>query len=821
MKQNQSVDPSRLHTRASRELVLRFGLNKGLSSGAKSIDTHSSKSLREEDAPELDDILLQLENPSSPATTKFVSILVGLSQLASKYKNGAEVSVDDLDQIIEAFAADFADGSFDGKGSDGKPITIGSGASQITFSGDPLATVLLPAIISFVQEGGTLSVGIPTKTPPPILLPSEISSQIQFAGNTPIASSDFGTSSASFTYPSSTYNFTLGQSISPINPVVSGASFNSCSANPTLPTGLTISNDCVITGTPQSASIQSHTITASFSSGTISSTITINVIDPNAPPTAFSYSVTNATLLQNQAISALSPNILGIVNSYSVSPSLPTGLNLNTTTGVISGTPTSVQGSITYTITATNTFGSTTTSIQFAVLIPPPSNLSYPSSNFSFYKSSTITNQSPSVTGTVTSYTVSPSLPVGLSLNATTGVLSGIPTTLQSSSPYTITATNSTGTASTTIQISVVIPPPSGLSYPSSEYQLKQGSSICATSILPTVTGDSISFSISPILPEGLSLNTSTGEITGSPSAAYSTTAYSPTLHTVTATNSTGSTTTTITLSVESIFQFSNAGQTGRTGPTQAQVNTAYSCTSLKSAVTINTQGIQEWSVPSNGTYRMEVVGAQGGSNSAAGGKGARMIGDFSLTSGTVLNILVGQSGNGSGSGNRGGGGGSFVWRKSDNTLLIAAGGGGGAGGSGSAGMDAVTGTSGTTLRDGSGTPGTAGSGATNGAGWLTNGGSISSGSAAIKASGGGVGGAGYAGNEATHFGGFGGGGGGGGAPSTTNNAGGGGGYSGGAGDEGAGGIGGGGGGSYNSGTNQSNTSAYQLGHGFVKITKL
>jgi hypothetical protein len=56
------------------------------------------------------------------------------------------------------------------------------------------------------------------------------------------------------------------------------------------------------------------------------------------------------------------------------------------------------------------------------------------------------------------------------------------------------------------------------------------------------------------------------------------------------------------------------------------------------------------------------------------------------------------------------------------NTVVIAAGGGGGSGGSSSAGMDAVVGTSGTTLRNGSGTPGSLGSGATNGAGWLSNG---------------------------------------------------------------------------------------------------
>ena len=42
------------------------------------------------------------------------------------------------------------------------------------------------------------------------------------------------------------------------------------------------------------------------------------------------------------------------------------------------------------------------------------------------------------------------------------------------------------------------------------------------------------------------------------------------------------------------VYSFTNAGATGRTGPTQAQVNTAYSGTTLANAVTINTQGIQD-----------------------------------------------------------------------------------------------------------------------------------------------------------------------------------------------------------------------------------
>ena len=58
---------------------------------------------------------------------------------------------------------------------------------------------------------------------------------------------------------------------------------------------------------------------------------------------------------------------------------------------------------------------------------------------------------------------------------------------------------------------------------------------------------------------------------------------------------------------------FTNAGATGRYGPTQAQVNAAYTGTDLDGRVTINTQGIQEWTVPFSGVYSIEAWGAQGG----------------------------------------------------------------------------------------------------------------------------------------------------------------------------------------------------------------
>ena len=259
-------------------------------------------------------------------------------------------------------------------------------------------------------------------------------------------------------------------------------------------------------------------------------------------------------------------------------------------------------------------------------------------------------------------------------------------------------------------------------------------------------------------------------------------------------------------------YTFTNCGQTGRTGPSQVRINSAYNDTSLEGRVTLNGSN-QSWKVPLTGKYRIEVWGASGG-NQPQGygvGSGARMRGDFNLTAGDVLNILVGQMGgdNAVNDGGCGGGGGTYVI-KGNSTPLIIAGGGGGEGGD-SAGKAASTSTSGTRGVNGNyagGANGYGGGGSGNyqgGGGYLGDGNGSYPGRAYVN---------GGNGSDYTIDGGFGGGGG---ATGGGNDyGGGGGGYSGGAGDP----EGGGGGGSYNAGTNQSNSAGANIGHGkvFIKL---
>jgi hypothetical protein len=200
--------------------------------------------------------------------------------------------------------------------------------------------------------------------------------------------------------------------------------------------------------------------------------VVLNVANINSPTLsilkaapAITYATSSITFTDTIPITSLTPtNTGGSISSYSISPALPTGLSLNTTTGVISGTPSGVTAAANYTVTATNTNANSVTQTSTFVINITVQALPAPSIVYStpktYYVNSPIIALAPTNTGGGNAtYSVNPALPTGLSINSSTGVITGTPSALTAAADYTVTATNITGSSSFAINIAIVVQP--------------------------------------------------------------------------------------------------------------------------------------------------------------------------------------------------------------------------------------------------------------------------------------------------------------------------------------------------------------------------
>ncbi len=298
---------------------------------------------------------------------------------------------------------------------------------------------------------------------------------------------------------------------------------NLCSISPPLPPGLGLnSSTCVISGTPNApSSITLYTVTAF--PGSAGSTPT--------SMTSFSFYVRyNAPILNYNAVPnsiigtpyTLSPSSAVGVNHCSIAPPLSAGLSLNTSTCVISGTPTATSALTIYTVTAFPGPGdSTPTNVSYVNLAT-----GYNAPTFSYNTTPTTANigapfsLSPSSVVGVDHCSVSPALPAGLTLNTSTCVISGTPTTPTALLSYTVTAFPGPGNSTPTIASSFTLV----ISYPTPTFSYSIAPSYfnigTAYSLIPNSKNGVDHCSIIPALPAGLNLDTSTCVISGSPTAA-------------------------------------------------------------------------------------------------------------------------------------------------------------------------------------------------------------------------------------------------------------------------------------------------------------
>ena len=366
------------------------------------------------------------------------------------------------------------------------------------------------------------------------------------------------TTAPSISITPATVTATAGTAITPITITSSGGDVDSYSIEPVIGNGLLFSTSTgIISGTPDAvADAIPYTITATNSGGMATATVTITVnaavLAPDIPPSATPFGV---NLTVGVPISPITIVNSGGAATYSFSPDLPAGLSIDSTTGTISGTPTAATtgGAISYTITATNSAGSDSIqgllTVQQGVAAP---DISVSPSMLTFTVGIAVTTDPITITnngGHVNSYTIEDANGQTLSENtglshSADGVIFGTPTMSASTEIYTITATNRNGVSdSATITITVNEAVPS-ISIDPATLVATVDSAIVPITIAST-GGTVASYSIMPAITNGLSFNTTTGTISGTPDAVAP-----EIIYTITATNSGGTATATVAITV-------------------------------------------------------------------------------------------------------------------------------------------------------------------------------------------------------------------------------------------------------------------------------
>jgi hypothetical protein len=291
----------------------------------------------------------------------------------------------------------------------------------------------------------------------------------------------------------------------------------------TLPVGLTLTPAGTIAGTPTGASSASLTFQVNDAAGNSSGhAIQFTV---NAPPlltiTTGSLPGAALTVAYSQTLEAT-----GGVPSYSWSltaGSLPAGLNLSST-GVISGMPNGTTGSSTFTVTVTDSQTPTpaTKSAQLSIVVSQAP-LSVTTTSLASGVIGDGYSQTLQASGGTPSYSWSISagtLPAGLTLNPSTGSISGTPSAT-GTSDFTVKVTDSTAetaTASLSIAVNAKLAITS-TSLPGGSVGAAYSATVQASGGLQPYTWSITSGS----LPTGLSINSS-GTISGTPSATGSST---------------------------------------------------------------------------------------------------------------------------------------------------------------------------------------------------------------------------------------------------------------------------------------------------------
>src|SRR5258706_3496456 len=299
----------------------------------------------------------------------------------------------------------------------------------------------------------------------------------------------------------------------------------------TLPTGLSLNastgaltgtSTATVTGTPLTFKVTDSSNPAL--SQTANLTLTI------APATLV---ITTNSLPNGQVGSTYSTTLAagGGTSPYTwamTSGTLPSGLALNAASGAITGTPKGAVNGTPLTFRVTDSSNPTMSQSVSLALTITPAPLSITTSSLPNGQVNTAYSTTLAATGGTTPYTwslTSGTVPAGLTLNAATGAITGTPTAAVTSTPLTFKVTDSSNPALTrSVTLTLTFSPAALVittsSLPNGQLGVSYSSTLKAASgITPYVWSLT-----SGALPTGLTLNSASGAITGTPTIAVSST---------------------------------------------------------------------------------------------------------------------------------------------------------------------------------------------------------------------------------------------------------------------------------------------------------
>ncbi len=298
-----------------------------------------------------------------------------------------------------------------------------------------------------------------------------------------------------------------------------------------LPAGLSLAASTgIVSGTPTASGSYSLGVTvidSEASPQSASTTVTLSVVTAQAASAPTGLSIGTSTLPSGTIGSAYSTSLIasGGTAPYTwsfVSGNIPAGLSLNTSTGLISGTPTTA-GTGTFTVAVADSESpAQTKSVTLSIVIAPVS-LAITTSSVSSGTISSAYSSLLQVSGGTGPYTwsiTSGSLPAGLSLGTTTGIISGTPTAIGTAN-FTATVADGENPAQTKSAAFSLVIAPATLTITSST--LPAGTQSASYSQSVTATGGTAPYTwsiSSGALPAGLSLAPATGLISGTPTAS-------------------------------------------------------------------------------------------------------------------------------------------------------------------------------------------------------------------------------------------------------------------------------------------------------------